>query len=159
MTLPRRPTSRLRLLLLASLACPLLATAAGMPPPTCSNGDGLTPIASWQPTIDDEAYITTEPPYGNGELVYIRATYKPSPESPCDDATLHPLALRNTDGEPGGLSVNVKGHTSKTTDGSCTFDGVYRNEDVPGMHQGWIETYFGAVDAPAGHCIAPPTAR
>lgn len=135
---------RLRLLLVSSLALTSIASAADTAYPTCANGDTRTAVPVWQPEISNDSYITTEPEQKAGELVYIRATYSPSPDLPCNDETLHPLARRNTDGTPGGLSVNVKGNTT-ASDGACTFDGFYRNEDVPGMHQGWIETYFGAV--------------
>ena len=149
---------RLSLVLSSTLLFSQAALAADPALPTCKPGDGLTPIPVWQPSIDDKAYITSEPPQQAGQVIYIRASYAPT-DTACNDETLHPLALRNTDGDPGGLSVNVKGNTT-ASNGNCTFDGFYRNEEVPGMHQGWIETYFGAVPASTvsdgKHCLATP---
>lgn len=148
---------RLRSLLLCSALLPLAAFADDPPLAPCTAGDTRTAVPVWQPTIGDDGYITTEPAQQAGQIVYIRGSYRPSPDLACDDATLHPLARRNTDDTPGGLSVNLKGNTH-ALDGTCTFDGFYRNEEVPGMHQGWIETYFGAVSAGEvtsdSHCLA-----
>ena len=41
--------------------------------------------------------------------------------------------------------MNSRGNT-QFANGTCHFSGYYMNEDVQGMHQGWIETFFGAVD-------------
>ena len=141
-------TRSVRLGLFAAL-CGVSVAAIGAPAthlPACDASDTRTPVPTWQPTVGDGARITVEPPQQAGQIVMIRIAYKPSPETACNDETLHPFALANTDGNPGGLSVNVKGH-AREADGLCHFDGFYRNEEVPGMHQGWIETYFGAVPA------------
>jgi len=45
----------------------------------------------------------------------------------------------------GGLAVNLRGHV-QVTDGQCYYKGFFRNQDVPGVHQGWVETFFGAGD-------------
>lgn len=44
----------------------------------------------------------------------------------------------------GGRAVNFRGNT-QFSNGYCYFLGYCLNEDAPGTHQGWTETYFGAV--------------
>lgn len=63
----------------------------------------------------------------------------------------------------GGLAVNLKGNT-RHANGICSFSGFYMNQSVEGMHQGWIETYFGAVDMQKlilsnKYCLAGKTRR
>ena len=60
----------------------------------------------------------------------------------------------------GGLAVNMRGGTS-WANGTCNRVGFFKNEVVEGMHQGWIETYFGYLeDAPVSlagrYCLERP---
>ena len=138
-----------RLLCVVMLAGAPAAFAAALPDCTAgSRGVAVarTTVPTWTPTVGEGTRITQAPPQQAGQVVWIRITYAAPGDSSCDDDTLHSFALHNTDGTPGGLSVNVKGH-AQPANGLCHVEGFYRNEDVPGMHQGWIETYFGALPA------------
>jgi hypothetical protein len=60
----------------------------------------------------------------------------------------------------GGLMVNMRGN-AHAVNGHCVLSGYYMNEIVFGINQGWIDTYFGAVDkdrliASGTYCL-PPT--
>ncbi len=102
------------------------------------------------------------PPTGNGGIVYIsiedpnESCYKHDPpwtaDSPLSDE-LYSVELPNdpvvlSNGErlkSGGLSINLRGNRKPAGTG-CRFDGFYMNEPVFGVHQGWVETYFAAID-------------
>ena len=62
-----------------------------------------------------------------------------------------------------GLMVNLRGNAREKR-GRCVLKGFYMNEPVPGTAQGWIETYFGAVDekrviASRTYCLAEDDGR
>ena len=55
--------------------------------------------------------------------------------------------------------INLRGNRTPTGKG-CRFEGFYMNEPVAGIHQGWTESYFGAIDrkrivASNHYCMAP----
>jgi hypothetical protein len=61
--------------------------------------------------------------------------------------------------EYGGLEVNLRGNATEKND-RCVLEGFYMNEYVPGIQQGWVSTYFGAVDekkiiASGTYCLEP----
>ncbi len=114
--------------------------------PVCQAGDGLTPVPVWTPDFDDEGRLSSDPPTGDGQIVYI-ALANDADEVMCDDKELNSFNRPANPKDPmeGGLSVNLRGNT-QLANGTCYFRGYYMNEDVMGMHQGWIETYFGAVE-------------
>lgn len=61
----------------------------------------------------------------------------------CEDDALNSFSIPYKD--DGGLAVNLKGNT-QFANGACYFSGYYMNQEVMGVHQGWTETYFGAID-------------
>ena len=79
-------------------------------------------------------------------IVYV-AFHDGSARTTCNDEELssfsHPDDL--SDPQAGGIAVNLRGNT-QFANGICYLAGYYMNEPVMGMHQGWVETYFGAID-------------
>lgn len=114
--------------------------------PVCQPNDGKTPIPVWTPSIDDDGNLSSDPPQKDGQVVYIEM-FSDAAKSECEDSELKSFSRPADPDDPtqGGLAVNFRGNT-QFTNGTCYFRGYYMNEDVMGMHQGWIETYFGAID-------------
>lgn len=112
----------------------------------CQAGDGLTPLPVWTPEVDDEGNLSSDPPTGDGQIVYIELAAS-ADQVTCDNKELNSFSRPTNPENPldGGLAVNLRGNT-QFANGTCYFRGYYMNEDVMGMHQGWIETYFGAIE-------------
>lgn len=136
----------LALVLVASVAAPAFAQAML---PACVPGDGRTPIGEWSPTIDAKGNLSEAPPEADGLIVHIDigvddlvASCAGKPED-----ELYSFSVPNDPDDPlaGGLSVNIRGNV-QFANGTCHFTGYYMNEPVEGMHQGWLQTYFGPVD-------------
>lgn len=124
----------------------------------CGADDARTVIPVWTPSLDAEDRLSSDPPQQDGRIVYADLQ-RPSSQEACGAEALHSFTRPGDAGEgyPGGLAVNMRGNV-RFADGSCRLRGFYVNRDVPGMHQGWIETYFEAVDADAlaaagRHCL------
>lgn len=115
--------------------------------PICQANDTRVHIAVWTPTNKTEGgdNWTPEPPQNEGQIVYIDAAQWT--ESGCGVDKLNTLSFPENpdDVMAGGLAVNLQGNT-QVTDGLCYYQGFFRNQSVPGVHQGWVETFFGAVD-------------
>ncbi len=116
------------------------------PIPVCRSGDGRTSIPVWKPSVDADGDLSSDPPQKDGMIVYIEL-YQDASKVECEEGKLNAFTRPENpeDAMAGGLSVNLRGNT-QFANGICYFRGYYMNEDVMGMHQGWIETYFGAVD-------------
>ena len=126
--------------------------------PTCMAGDARTAVPAWTPALDAEDRLSSDPPRRDGLIVYADL-HRPSSREACAADALHSFTRPGdaAEGYPGGLAVNLRGNV-RYADGTCRLRGFYVNRDVPGMHQGWIETYFEAVDAAAlaaagRHCL------
>jgi hypothetical protein len=127
--------------------------------PVCQQGDGKTRIPVWMPDVDAKNNLSSEPPQKDGQIIYIRV-HADIESAGCTDDTLNSFSLPANKGDrtQGGLAVNLKGNT-QLANGMCHFSGYYMNEEVMGMHQGWIETYFGALDKkavvlPGKYCLS-----
>lgn len=112
----------------------------------CGPRDTRTKIPVWKPTVNEDGELSSSPPQRDGMIVYIEL-FEDVSKTSCKDSDLNAFSSPNEAGNPsaGGLAVNIRGNT-QLTNGICYFRGYYMNEDVMGMHQGWIETYFKAVD-------------
>ena len=126
--------------------------------PACSADDPRIPVPVWTPTLDAADGLSSDPPQQDGQIVYADLR-KPASREACAVDALHSFTRPGdaAEGYPGGLAVNLRGN-ARYADGTCRLRGFYVNRDVPGMHQGWIETYFEAVDADAlvaagRHCL------
>lgn len=112
--------------------------------PACRTGDNRTPIPVWKPTVDADNNVNIAPPQQADQVVVLALESHKDPK--CNDTDLNTFSLANTDGAPGGVEVSVRGNTQEV-DGVCHLSGLYRNEAVEGMHQGWTTTHFKAADA------------
>ncbi len=132
--------------------------------PLCRRGhESRIPIATWKPklTRNDVGMfeVHAAPPSGNGRIVYISIE---DPKKSCDIYVdlFHPpwpgetpishdlysvLLPEGPSRDFGGVSINLRGNRTPVGTG-CRFEGFYMNEPVAGIHQGWTETYFGAVE-------------
>lgn len=112
----------------------------------CEAADRRTRIAVWTPEVDAEGNLSSEPPSKDGQIVFIEL-WTDAKNVTCNEKELNSFSRPTNPKSPtdGGLAVNLRGNT-QFANGTCYFRGYYMNEDVMGMHQGWIETYFGAVD-------------
>ncbi len=127
----------------------------------CGFGDKRTPISTWTPTVDGQLHLSSEPPQGEGLIVYIKFSADGDGSS-CIDDEMQSFSIPNDpkDFQQGGLAVNIRGPVSMV-DGKCQFAGFYKNESVDGMHQGYIETYFGVLEGaesptPKRYCLNTP---
>lgn len=129
-----------------SMLLAAVPVGAGVTKDVCSDNDSRTQITVWTPEIDKQGHLTSEPPMADGSIVYIELFADATTVS-CNNDDLNAFSLPNDRNNPdeGGLAVNVRGNT-QLANGICYFTGYYMNEQVMGMHQGWIETYFGAID-------------
>jgi hypothetical protein len=122
------------------------------------------PIARWKPKLtwshEGLPQVHEPPPSGNGRIVYISIE---DPDEPCDrdrDNPFHPvwpdenprrddlysvLLPESPAADSGGVSINLRGNRTPVGKG-CRFEGFYMNEPVAGIHQGWTDNYFGAID-------------
>lgn len=129
--------------------------------PVCNASDGRTAIPVWEPAVDADGNLSSDPPQQNGQIVYVAIDRVPV-DSSCDNTQMVSLARPDSVDDPmqGGLAVNLRGN-AHLVGGACQLRGYYTNQDVEGMHQGWIETYFGAVEdagtiTPDKYCLAGP---
>jgi hypothetical protein len=143
-------------------AAPPIAESA--PLPVCNrSGEARVPIAAWKPAVvsrGDEPAVFSAPPDGDGRIVYVSLALPPRTPCPKDPDELITLSRPDRLGRraDGGLLVNLRGN-ARQKDGRCVVEGFFMNEPVPGTSQGWIETYFGAVDekriaASGTYCLA-----
>lgn len=121
-----------------------VSTASALP--ICKPNDDKTRIPVWTPGIDGDGNLSSDPPQKDGQVVYIEM-FTDADNGECKDSELNSFSRPTDPKDPmqGGLAVNFRGNT-QFANGTCYFRGYYMNEDVMGMHQGWIETYFKAVD-------------
>jgi hypothetical protein len=104
-------------------------------------------IPSWEPKLTAENRLPSEPPTGDGKVVYVSFD---APQQHCDrdpDGLLAFSLVKTESDRAGvdGIAVNFRGN-SEPFDGGCRIYGFFMNEPVFGMHQGVAETYFGAID-------------
>lgn len=127
-------------------AAPPSPTNVAEPVPACMTGDGRTAIPVWKPSVDEKGNLSSDPPQKDGLIVQIHLSVDVS-QVECNDADLNAFKRPEDPDDPmgGGHAINLRGNTQRAH-GDCFFSGYYMNEDVVGMHQGWTETYFGAVD-------------
>lgn len=114
--------------------------------PLCEPDSEKTPIEVWLPKVDGEGNLSSDPPLMDGQIAYIEM-FASADQVVCESTELNSFSRPNDPSDPtqGGLAVNLRGNT-QLANGTCYFRGYYMNEDVMGMHQGWIETYFGAME-------------
>jgi hypothetical protein len=132
------------------------------------SGEERTPIPSWKPEIggnDVDPNISSEPPQGDGRIVYIRISLPPG--RPCASHTrdMYTFYLPSNPKhrDYGGLEVNLRGNAADK-DGRCVLEGFYMNQSGHGVYQGWVPTEFDAVDAQrvassGTYCLAPESHR
>jgi len=137
-------------------------TVAVGPIPICEPKDRRTRIPVWTPSVDGEGNLSSDPPQHDGQIVFIEL-WADAKNAECKDSALNSFSRPTNPKDPmdGGLAVNLRGNT-QFANGTCYFRGYYMNEQVMGIHQGWIETYFKAVDKEKvvladKFCLARPT--
>ena len=121
------------------------AAQSGSLPECRRTNESRVPIATWKPKLTRKGDLRTAPPTGNGRIVFI--TVDPAKDDcSANPDKLYSFSLPEDPGAPdsGGLAVNLRGNRA-TAGSGCRLDGFFMNEPVFGMHQGWIETYFGAI--------------
>jgi len=117
--------------------------------PLCKGTDDRLPVPFWTADIDAKGNLSAEPPQKDGQVVYFDFTASNS-QAECASASddklySFPKPTNPADNLGGGLAVNLRGNV-QFHNGYCTFKGFYMNNDVQGMHQGWVETYFAPLD-------------
>lgn len=114
--------------------------------PVCEANDRRKKIPVWTPKVDANGNLSSDPPTKDGQITYIEL-WTEADKVTCKDKELNSFSRPKNarDAMEGGLAVNLRGNT-QFANGMCYFKGYYMNEDVMGMHQGWVETYFGKVD-------------
>jgi hypothetical protein len=144
------------------------AALAPAPPPAAQTGslpqcrrtnERRVPIATWKPKLTQKGDLRMAPPTGNGRIVSITID-PPKDDCSADPDKLYSFSLPEDPraSDSGGLAVNLRGNRVSIGSG-CRLDGFFMNEPVFGIHQGWTETYFGAIDrarvVASGHyCLA-----
>ena len=121
-------------------------TKAGLP--FCRPNDDRIPVPTWTAALDENGHLTSEPPTEDGRVVYIELDADAGLidcAADLDKVFSLPLPDDRANPQNGGLSVNIQGHT-QFANGMCHFQGFYMNAEVRGMHQGWVDTKFDAVD-------------
>ncbi len=113
----------------------------------CGPTDNRTNVPVWEPVITDVGEFSDEPPQGDGLVIFASFAIDNS-EADCANADaerLYSFSARSNDPQLEGLAVNLRGNV-QFANAICHFRGFFKNEAVAGLHQGWAETYFGAVD-------------
>jgi hypothetical protein len=131
----------------ATAAAPAAATEMQGGIPVCAEGDGKTRIPVWKPRFDEKG-MDSEPPQGEGRIVYIDFQDSQTAMDACASEELKSFSVPDRSPEAegiGGLEVNIRGNT-QYANGGCIFRGYYMNEPVSGMHQGWMSTLFKPLD-------------
>jgi len=142
----------------ASLRAPPAAqnTQSGSLPACRRLHESRIPIATWKPRLTQRPTgmfeVHAPPPSGNGRIVYISIADPTQscggldPKWPGDPEELYSVLLPDGPGrDSGGVSINLRGNRTPAGKG-CRFEGFYMNEPVAGIHQGWTESYFGAIE-------------
>lgn len=130
----------------------LLAVCAQASPPgnlpRCTEGDGKIPVKVWQPTLNDEGEASQAPDAEPGEVFFIEL-HRENSAMGCgtaDPDQLFSVPVPDPQGPDfGGVAVNFRGNT-QFANGYCYVSGYFLNHLVPGMHQGWTETYFEPLE-------------
>lgn len=114
--------------------------------PPCEVGDAKTPVPIWKATPDKKMNLPWGPLINDGQIIYIQLSAPIKNEITCNNRVLNSFSIPNdvNDALQGGVSINIRGNTQRKNK-MCDFSGFYMNETVFGMHQGWLESYFGAV--------------
>ena len=129
----------------------------------CAKGDKRIAIPVWEPKVDAAGNLSSEPPQQDGQIVYIAIDHA-AKDAVCNNTEMLSFTRPESMEDPmlGGLAVNISGN-AQAKDGICRLRGYYRNQDVEGMHQGWVETHFGAVEkgavSPGKHRLTKPVER
>lgn len=115
----------------------------------CKKNDSRTMVPVWTPAIDKDGNVSSEPPMNDGQIVFIEL-YQDNSAIDCSGAPqdkLYSFSLPTNPKDPteGGLAINIRGNV-QFANGTCYFSGFFMNEQVMGMHQGWTETSFKAVE-------------
>jgi hypothetical protein len=128
--------------------------------PMCGRShESRIPIVTWKPTFS-ERDLRSAPPTGNGRIVYI--SVRASDQQCLEGDGLYSFDLPDNPADrlgAGGLEVNLRGNSIPVETG-CQLEGFFMNEPVFGMHHGWVETYFGAIEkerivASNRYCMIP----
>jgi hypothetical protein len=134
--------------------------------PPCKRGDEFRmPVPIWKPALTPGDDVLSRPPEGDGRIVFISIVPR-TQQCRENDGQLFTFGFPWDPKKPtysGGLSVNLRGN-AHSVKGRCALSGFYMNEPVFGIHQGWVETFFGAVDkdkliASGTYCLAQTGAR
>jgi hypothetical protein len=113
----------------------------------CEPQDTRTMVPIWEPLFTERGEFADEPPQGDGLVIFASFSIQNS-EADCAGAEidrLYSFSAQPNDPRLEGFLVNIRGNV-QVVDGMCHFRGFFRNEPAIGMHQGWAETYFGAID-------------
>jgi hypothetical protein len=132
--------------------------------PACGrDSKDRVPVSIWSPRVTptpDSDAVSSEPPTGDGRLVYVSAV--PSPRWCGRDEFSFILPHDPKSPDDGGVEINLRGNVHMEN-GRCTLAGFYMNEALFGILQGWVSTYFGAIDEnqvikSGAYCLAKPNA-
>jgi hypothetical protein len=119
----------------------------------CNASDKRTPIQVWKPKFISN-YLTSLPDYKDGELVHVE--FASDATNDCFGQEMNSFSYPSQTESYGGTEVNFKGNAS-VRGKVCLFEGLYVNEHVEGMHQGWLATLFQAASPKAAnsstHCL------
>jgi hypothetical protein len=129
------------------------AVIAGPPSsvPTCRPGGHRTPVKIWHPEFTAKGDLRSVPEIKDGDIVFIEF-FRENADMDCAAGQadhLYSFSYPNNPKDPlgeGGLAVNVRGNV-QFANSYCYVSGFFINQQVMGIHQGWTETYFGALDA------------
>lgn len=115
----------------------------------CTASDTRIPVRTWMPEFTDQGTLASGPDAQDGDVFYIEL-FRENSDMECASAPsdkLYSLSLPYEQSDPvdgGGLSVNIRGDV-QFANGFCYLSGFFMNQQVMGMHQGWIETYFAPL--------------
>lgn len=112
----------------------------------CKANDDRTRVPVWTPAFDQwSETLSSSPPQQNGQVVYIALEVNGN-SAKCTDEDLNSFQVPSDRKKPsaGGIIINLRGNT-QYANGTCYLAGFFMNKDVMGMHQGWAETFFGAI--------------
>lgn len=124
-------------LVLFGFGC-IFGLAAGELPASQQRGCTAGQDWMWAPAVDAEGNLSFDPPQHDEQILYL-AIHPARADTPCDTEQLFSFAWPVAVSDPAqcGLAVNVQGH-AEPFEGGCRRRGDYRNQDVAGMHQGWL---------------------
>ena len=119
--------------------------------PACKrSGEDRAPITVWRPgVVEDDLgfHLSSEPPQGDGRIVDVSIIRGPADRCPshANDAMTMSWPYDEKNWRNGGIEVNFRGN-ARVQDGRCVLEGFYMNQPLDGVLQGYIQTFFGAVD-------------